>query len=105
MSLQTLYQSTYLFDVQEGASPTYMFQQCIKKLDTREWEFPEISPVNVTQLEKELSKHPDKDFVKYLIDGFTCGFDTGLAYLPEQSLECDNLLSAKRQPESTNRTE
>ena len=78
-----------------------MFQQCIKKLDTREREFPKISPVNVTQLEKELTKHPDKDFVKYLIDGFTCGFDTGLTYLPEQSLQCGNLLSAKRQPEST----
>ena len=73
----------------------------VKKLPEWEREFPKISPVNVTQLQRELSKHPDRDFVNYLLDGFTFGFDTGLAHLPELSFECDNLLSAKRQPEST----
>ena len=60
-----------------------------------------LSPVIVTQLQRELSEHPDTDFVDYFLDGFTFGFDTGLAHLPEWPFECDNLLSAQRQTEST----
>lgn len=37
----------------------------------------------------------------YLIQGFKIGFDTGISSLPQTCYECDNLLSAKRQPEST----
>lgn len=76
---------------------------CVKKLSNCEWELKNItqSPVNVSQLQNELSNHHDKNFVNYLINGFTLGFDTGLEYLPSMTFECDNLLSAKRQPEST----
>lgn len=59
------------------------------------------SSVNIAQLQKELIHHSDRQFVEYLIDGFTSGFDTGLDYLPEFNFECDNLLTAKRQPDST----
>lgn len=59
------------------------------------------SPIDVTQLEVELSEHPDKQFVNYLIDGLRNGFDTGIKCLPELSFECDNLLSAKKQSDST----
>lgn len=59
------------------------------------------SPVNISQLVYELKDHPDSMFVEYLIDGFQNGFDTGLSQLPEQSYECNNLLSAKRYPNST----
>lgn len=59
------------------------------------------SPVNTDQLEHELKLHPDRQFVKYLIDGFNKGFDTGLCSLPESTFECGNLISAKSKSEST----
>lgn len=49
----------------------------------------------------ELKGHADKTFVNYLLDGFQNGFDTGLTQLPEHSFECNNLLSAQRNPVST----
>lgn len=59
------------------------------------------SPINISQLRKELIHHTDRQFVEYLVDGFISGFDTGLNYLPELNFECDNLLTAKRQPDAT----
>ena len=56
------------------------------------------SAVNTEQLAKELEYHHDKSFCKYLLQGFTHGFDTGLTRVPELSYECSNLLSAKTQP-------
>ena len=59
------------------------------------------SSVNVYKLEEELSKHPDKMFVSYLTDDFKNGFDTGLSVLPQVSFQCDNLLSARKDPTTT----
>ena len=53
------------------------------------------------QLSEELETHPDRQFCDYLLQGFILGFDTGLNKLPELPFECDNLLSAKKQPEIT----
>lgn len=57
--------------------------------------------MHVEQLSEELKKHPDRQFCEYLVQGFIEGFDTGLTKLPELSYECDNLLSAKQNPEIT----
>jgi hypothetical protein len=50
-------------------------------------------------LEAELSEHPDRDFVEHLIGGLRHGFDTGVKGRPVASFECDNLRSAKADPE------
>ena len=49
----------------------------------------------------ELTDHPERSFVNYLIDGFVNGFDAGFSRLPECSFECKNLQSAKRYPVTT----
>ena len=76
-----------------------------EKLDSYENKQSEIayikSPVNFEQLKLELKGHPDKTFVNYLLDGFQNGFDTGLSQLPDHSFECNNLISAQRNPVST----
>ena len=55
------------------------------------------TPINIDQLDNYLAEHPDKNFVSYLINGLTQGFDTGMKSLPSSSLECQNLLSARTQ--------
>ena len=63
---------------------------------------PEVStPLNIEQFKHYLEYHPDQEFVKYLIDGFSYGFHTGLKKLPSSTLELNNLLSARCQPEIT----
>ncbi len=62
---------------------------------------PGNSPINVKKLSFELQHHPDKNFTKYLIDGFSEGFETGFKHLPALPYECKNLLSAIRQPDIT----
>ncbi|XP_061162686.1 uncharacterized protein LOC133171907 [Saccostrea echinata] len=59
------------------------------------------TPVNIKVLTHELFHHPDKEFAKYLCDGFTYGFDTMIsnADADSETLECRNLLSARNQPE------
>jgi hypothetical protein len=57
------------------------------------------TPINISQLAKELASHPDREFVDILITGLTEGFDTGISPLPVKSFECNNLLSAVRDPE------
>ena len=52
-------------------------------------------------MEEELTNHPDRTFVTCLTKGFQNGFDTGLSVLPNVSFECDNLLSAKKDPNAT----
>lgn len=56
------------------------------------------SPIQVHQLQKELDKHPDSQFVTTLISGFTFGFDTGISRPPVSSLVCKNNLSARVKP-------
>ena len=52
------------------------------------------------KLKAELASHPDRDFVEYLLDGFTYGFDTGFVSLPPTSYICKNLQSGLKDPES-----
>ena len=59
------------------------------------------TPINVNRLQKELYNYPDRNFVQYLINGLSIGFDTGLSQLPEIPLECANLQVAKQQPLDT----
>ncbi|CAG2187298.1 unnamed protein product [Mytilus edulis] len=58
------------------------------------------SHINVNNLEKELEKHPDRHFVKYLLDGITNGFDTMVSKTELPTVECKNLQSAFRNPDS-----
>ena len=63
---------------------------------------PAVStPLNIEQFKHYLEYHPDQEFVKYLIEGFSYGFHTGLKKLPSSTLELNNLLSARGQPEIT----
>lgn len=55
------------------------------------------TPINVTQLENELVSHPDKQFVKYLCNGFRNGFDTFVKFDSLETIECKNNLSARSQ--------
>ena len=57
------------------------------------------TPINIEQLKNDLSLHSDRQFVKYLIDGLTYGFDTGIKVLPQKSLICNNLKSALQEPD------
>ena len=57
-----------------------------------------MSPVNISQLAKELEPHPDSQFVSYLLDGFTNGFDTKVSQIDIPIKECKNLQSALKQP-------
>lgn len=53
----------------------------------------------MSNLQNELSKHPDRHFVHKLISGFCFGFDTGISTLPCVPFICKNNLSARKQPE------
>ena len=44
----------------------------------------------------ELKLHPDRQFVSFLIDGLTNGFDTMIPDLVLPNKECKNLLSARQ---------
>jgi hypothetical protein len=55
--------------------------------------------VNIDILKSELANHPDTEFVDYLVNGLTEGFDTGVRNPPTASLVCHNLLSARTQPD------
>lgn len=58
------------------------------------------SPINIPVLQSELMYHPDQHYVHYLIKHLYEGFHTGINPLPKTSLECKNLLSACRDPET-----
>ena len=59
------------------------------------------SPVDVEQLKRELTNHPDPTFVSYLVEGFENGFDTAINNLPSTSWICKNNLSAIKEPTIT----
>jgi hypothetical protein len=56
------------------------------------------TPINIRNLEEELTNHPDQSFVKELIEGLKYGFNTGISKLPQTPFESKNLLSARSQP-------
>ena len=57
------------------------------------FKFKVNSPVNVDQLEIELTNYPNEEFKSYLVNGLKQGFDTGFKVLPTSSVECKNLRS------------
>lgn len=64
------------------------------------------TPVNISQLEYELTSHCDRNFVSYLCSGLRHGFDTKIAttdILQHGTIECKNNLSARSRPESVAR--
>lgn len=58
-----------------------------------------MSPINANILASELSNHPDRQFVHYLIDGIKYGFDTMVSTINIPTVECKNLKSAIINPE------
>ena len=58
------------------------------------------TPVNVENLRQELQTHPDRDFVDYLCDGLTYGFDTMISDITVPTKECRNLRSALERPDT-----
>ncbi len=56
------------------------------------------TPINIHRLEYELRNHPDRSFVKSLIDGLTFGFHTGVDTTISGKTEFPNLMSAKTYP-------
>ena len=58
------------------------------------------TPVNVENLRQELQTHPDRDFVDYLCDGLTYGFDTMISDITVPTKECSNLRSALERPDT-----
>lgn len=52
-------------------------------------------PLDINALSTELTKHPDSQFVSYVINGFSQGFNPLISVVPTTSLECPNNLSAR----------
>jgi len=66
--------------------------------------YPEqLTTVNVKHLEKELNHYPDPTFVSYIINGFRTGFHTGVTNSNIPTYCCQNLLSARRDPETVSK--
>ena len=61
-----------------------------------------VSPINVLVLCKYLTSHPDRNFVNFLLDGFTNGFSVGYQG-PLTAGQCRNLLSARSNPAAVTR--
>ena len=60
-----------------------------------------VAPINVLVLCKYLTVHPDRNFVNFLLDGFTNGFSVGYQG-PLTAGQCRNLLSARSNPAVSN---
>ena len=61
---------------------------------------PCLPCINVDRLEFELQFHPDKEFVRYLINGLREGFDTLVSDIDLPTMECKILCSALADPQS-----
>ena len=55
--------------------------------------------VNVRRLRFELQSHPDEDFVHYICSGLEQGFDTLVSDTNLKTKECNNLLTARDNPD------
>lgn len=53
------------------------------------------TPIHTDILEKELTLHPDPEFVSYLCSGLRHGFDTKIDNVELHTKVCKNLLSTK----------
>ncbi|XP_073721045.1 uncharacterized protein [Misgurnus anguillicaudatus] len=58
------------------------------------------SPINVSALAHELQCHPNKEFTNFLLSGLQQGFDPGLEAMPNSTFICNNLQSARLDPDS-----
>ena len=58
------------------------------------------SQINLDFLRSALASHPDQAFVLNLLTGLEQGFDTGFSEFPAYTLECQNLRSARKDPET-----
>ncbi|KAK0154281.1 hypothetical protein N1851_003636 [Merluccius polli] len=61
------------------------------------------TPINIHALTSALKNHPDRQFVHYLLQGFTHGFHPGLHFTPDSSFSCHNLQSANSEPDTVDR--
>ncbi|KAK0135696.1 hypothetical protein N1851_028418 [Merluccius polli] len=61
------------------------------------------TPINIHALTSALKNHPDRQFVHYLLQGFTHGFHPGLHVMPDSSFSCHNLQSANSEPDTVDR--
>ena len=57
------------------------------------------TPLNINRFEVELQNHPDKKFVKFIVNGLRHWFDTLIPNLVLPNKECKNLFSARKDPE------
>ena len=57
------------------------------------------TPINIDRLEHELLQHPDHSFVSFLLSGLRKGFHVEIQEIPDQSLQGDNLRSARKSPD------
>ncbi|XP_076583733.1 uncharacterized protein LOC143319050 [Chaetodon auriga] len=57
------------------------------------------TPINICTLAAALKNHPDRQFVSYLIQGLTHCFHPGLQTMPDFSYICNNLQSARSEPD------
>ena len=55
--------------------------------------------INTGELGKLLEDHPDRELVKYLLDGYTNGFHLGVTRFPESRPPCPNPREARRNPD------
>ena len=63
------------------------------------FEYKATTNINIDQFEFELLHHPNRQYVNHLILGLRNGFDRGIKDLPSTNYECNNLLSAKQNPD------
>ena len=55
-----------------------------------------VTPLNLREFQKELSQHPDRAHVAYVVDGIRDGFRTG--FVSESVSARRNMLSASEHP-------
>lgn len=62
-----------------------------------------VTPLRVSEWEKLLLPHPDRQFVDYLLDGMKNGFRIGFNYLSKTRVTKRNMKSAYQHPEVVQR--
>ena len=61
--------------------------------------FTASTPINISHLEAELQRYPDRSFVHYLLSGLRSGFHTGIKEVPTSTHEGNNLRTARQFPD------
>ncbi len=55
--------------------------------------------MNIPRLATELTHHPDKEFREYLLSGLNYGLNPGVECALSQNHSCNNLQSARAEPD------